>query len=858
MSDQPGAGRLILAVLIFGMISCDRAGPVVTTGVSLELAHHRASILSDINYRLRFDIPEASDEPVDGIVTISFVLADDSSELQLDFREAADKIRSVLTNGHTSAYRFENEHLVIPKSELVVGANRFVIEFVAGSSSLNRNPDYLYTLFVPDRARTAFPLFDQPDLKATYDLTLNIPADWNAMSNAPIKSVENDGNRAEYTFLRSDLISSYLFSFVAGKFSSITQERNGRSMTMFHRETDMEKVQRNVDTIFDLHAAAIDWLETYSGIAYPYQKFSFALIPTFQYGGMEHVGAIQYRANSLFLEEAPSDRELLGRASLIAHETAHMWFGNLVTMKWFNDVWTKEVFANFMAAKIINPSFPDINHDLNFLVRHHPRAYAVDRTAGANPIRQELANLNEAGQMYGAIIYNKAPIMMRQLEELVGADQFQQGLQEYLKKFAWANATWPDLIQILDARSEKDLQAWSDVWVNTAGRPEIRLESELSIEGETSTYLVQFDETGQRRVWPQKFEVMVPAPGGAYREKVTSSSARTRMRSMDLDSMSQVIFNSDGFGYGLFPATIESLGDWNHLSELEKGSELVNLFENLLLGSKIDVQAYFLALQKIIPVETNQLILNLALGQLSSIYWKFLPVPKRQEYAVELERILWQAMLEQKESSKKKMYFDAFADVAISPSQVQTIYEIWSGSLAFEKLLLSENDLIDLSQILAIKMPERAKEIVAAQLASTQNPDSKRRMDFLAPSLSPEREERDRFFYSLADEANRQVESWVLDALQNLHHPLRTQDSEQYLLPSLQLLQDIQVTGDIFFPKLWLDTSFSNYRSSTAVNMVKTFLEERPEYNHQLRMKILQSTDILFRANVISRADEAE
>jgi len=333
MSVQTGAGRFILAVLIFSMISCDRSGPVVTTGVSLELAHHRASILSDINYHLRFEIPEASDEPIDGFVAISFVLADDSSELQLDFREAADKIRGVLTNGQTSAYRFLNEHIVIPKSELIVGANRIEIEFVAGSSSLNRNPDYLYTLFVPDRARTAFPLFDQPDLKATYDLTLTIPTGWDALSNAPIRSIEKDANRTEYTFLRSDLLSSYLFSFVAGKFSSITQERSGRTMTMFHRETDMEKVQRNVDTIFDLHAVAIDWLETYTGIAYPYQKFSFALIPAFQYGGMEHVGAIQYRASSLFLEEAPSDRELLGRASLIAHETAHVWFGNLVTMK---------------------------------------------------------------------------------------------------------------------------------------------------------------------------------------------------------------------------------------------------------------------------------------------------------------------------------------------------------------------------------------------------------------------------------------------------------------------------------------------------------------------------------------------
>ena len=115
-----------------------------------------------------------------------------------------------------------------------------------------------------------------------------------------------------------------------------------------------------------------------------------------------------------------------------------MWFGDLVTMRWFNDVWMKEVFANFMAAKIVNPSFPTVNHDLRFLLSNYPSAYEVDRTPGANPIRQQLDNLNEAGSMYGAIIYQKAPIVMRHLEALLGEDNFRDGLREYLKAHAFA------------------------------------------------------------------------------------------------------------------------------------------------------------------------------------------------------------------------------------------------------------------------------------------------------------------------------------------------------------------------------------------------------------------------------------
>src|SRR5258705_4519790 len=141
------------------------------------------------------------------------------------------------------------------------------------------------------------------------------------------------------------------------------------------------------------------------------------------------------------LDESATENQKLDRASVIAHETSHMWFGDLVTMRWFNDVWMKEVFANFMAAKIVNPSFPHVNHELRFLVSNYPAAYAVDRTGGTHPIRQELANLNEAGSLYGAIIYQKAPIVMRQLERLIGADNMRDRLRMYLKQVSFRHAT---------------------------------------------------------------------------------------------------------------------------------------------------------------------------------------------------------------------------------------------------------------------------------------------------------------------------------------------------------------------------------------------------------------------------------
>ena len=317
------------------------------------------------------------------------------------------------------------------------------IRLRAGELSLNRNADYLYTLLVPDRARTVVPVFDQPDLKATFTLALTVPTSWQALANAPVQdSTLGDGHK-QYRFATSDSISTYLFSFAAGKFSKVSRTENGRAMNLLHRETDPTKLRLSLAPIFQLHADALAFMQEYTGLPYPFQKFDFIAIPDFQYGGMEHVGAIDYKASTLFLDEGATQDQVLARSNLVAHETAHMWFGDLVTMRWFNDVWMKEVFANFMADKVTQVAVANSNYDLKFVIDHYPAAYGIDRTAGANPIRQPLANLQDAGSLYGNIIYHKAPIMMRQLERLMGPEAFRDGLREYLQTTPTATPPGP-------------------------------------------------------------------------------------------------------------------------------------------------------------------------------------------------------------------------------------------------------------------------------------------------------------------------------------------------------------------------------------------------------------------------------
>ena len=212
-------------------------------------------------------------------------------------------------------------------------------------------------------------------------------------------------------------------------------------------------------------------------------------------------------------------------------------------------------------------------------------------------------------------------------------------------------------------------------------------------------------------------------------------------------------------------------------------------------------------------------------------------------------------MLNSGEDSSKKIFFEAYRDFSSSALAADRLNSIWRGTLSIEGLSLSERDYVSLATSLAIRLPQRSEEIVTAQLGRIMNADRRRRFEWISPALSAEQEVRDEFFYSLRDVENREIESWVLTALQALHHPLRRDVSESYILPSLELLEEIQSTGDIFFPGRWLTTTLSNHVSLTASETVRNFLAQHPDYNEPLRLKILQAADNLFRAEQMLRED---
>ncbi len=792
----------ILAIIL--LFSCSnnisRLKKYTECGVSKELAIFRKTNISDVSYNLLFAIPQNREEAVTGSVKIEFSL-EQPIPVILDFKACAEQIAHVTTNGTCSDYTFKNEHIIIPGHKTLQGTNSIEIKFIASDQSLNRRDDFLYTLLVPDRARTLFPCIDQPDIKALYTLSLEIPEKWQAIANGAIAEEEyvyrlssqdnKDTIRQRVVkFDRTEPLSTYLFSFVAGIFQKEEFARECRKINIYHRENGPKRVAQCKDIaneVFD----ALQWLEKYTGIPYPFAKYDLIILPGFQYGGMEHTGATLYNDNRMFLNEHPTINERLNRSLLIAHETAHMWFGDLVTMKWFDDVWTKEVFANYFASRIVEPQFKETNHRLNFILEYLPSSYSEDRTDGANPIKQQLDNLNYAGLVYGNIIYNKSPVVMEMLVQKTGEENFRKGIQEYLKTYAYGNATWEELVRILNKYTAEDLEKWSHFWVNTPGMPEIEAEDgEIpNADGRNYGYF-KLSEKNQEHLW----NILLG----------TSDSSEAKMTPDQREVM--------------------------------RGSLLITLYENLRRGA-LPPQSFMTNILRYLEIEQNPLLLSLALGYAKdchNLYQDTLLHP------AELEHTLWKITTSHSQKDFRLQSFRAYAEIASTEESMERLTNIWKEQKAPEGVSLSESDYINLSYTLALNIPDMANNFVSQQLARISNPDRKLQYRFIAPSVSPEKRVRDSVFHSLLEPENRRIEPWASTSLAYLNHRLRQKESLEYIRPALEEMTEIQQTGDIFFPRSWAKALLSGHYSKEAAEAVGEFFAAHPHYPLMLGRKIKQ------------------
>ena len=813
----------ILLMIFLSMMVLSTHAQMLSKGVPKELADHRKVNISNVVYDLTFNIPSNLSHKVTGTAIISFDLKE-QEDLILDFQGEFNGTAYVYYGKKNNKRRsfealYKDEHIIIPMRQLQAGKNKIELNFTCQDKALNRNKDYVYTLFVPDLARSVFPCFDQPDLRAVFVTTLHTPSGWKTMTSD-----------------NSCQLPTYLYSFVAGNFQEKTGTRNGRLMRALYRETDPAKVAQ-LDKVFDETSQALKWMEGYTSIACPFKEYGMVILPNYQFGGMEHPGAIQLSDRRIFLEKNATQEEELYRTELIAHEIAHLWFGDLVSLKWFGDVWTKEVLANFMASKITRRQYKGIDHDLNFLKTFQNAAIAIDRTDGTHAIAQELNNLNHASLLYDNIIYDKAPVMMRMMEQVMGAPAMQNGLNRFLIDHQFDNASWDDLIKALDKTAPSaGVKKFSDIWVKQKGMPNIHTSYK-----DGQIVVTQSDPLHRGIFWPQQFEVKV-IYDLTESQTLTVDMQKPTMTFKVPGRPSYIIPNSNGKGYGRFTLDdnytrqmpkrlITTRNDLNRYALLQV------IHDNYLMG-KIS-PSYFSELYRLMVKERNPQIMSTAIEHMFKILED---VNVDQRAALEL--CMMDLLNENRTNECHQYIIRKMSTCVSSPEVLDQIESIWRNH---NDPLLNEHDYMEMAYRLAIMHPQQWQEILSTQRARLTTDDLRNEFDYVSRACNPDGNQRLQLFNDLLRPENRQKEPWAIAMLRLLNSDVFEPQSNGYIESSLKSLEYIQQTSDIFFPSKWMKALMSGHKSREAAQAIDSFIKATPNYPSNLKNIVLEASWILMK-----------
>jgi aminopeptidase N len=831
-------------------------------GISHELATWRARTVRNVRYDLHLDIT-ARDSAV-GRVTVRFARIG-TGEAILDFR--GRRLGPALANGTPiPAGAFNGNHLRIPARLLKAGQNAVEIAFVSeiaptGASIIRVHDqvdqsDYLYTLLVPADANQLFPCFDQPDLKARVSLALTTPQGWTVVANGSLTAADTSGDRVASRFTETRPLPTYLIAFAAGPWTRVASIGPDRTVNLFLRRSRAKEADG--DTLLALQQRSLDWMERYYGSPYPFEKFDMVLAPAFPFGGMEHPGVIMYNEDRFIFRERPTLSRRLGRFSTILHETAHQWFGDLVTMRWFDDLWLKEGFATYMGAKALDELEPSSDAWKTFYQSNKPVAYGVDQTTGTTPLWQTMSNLDKAKSAYGAIVYNKAPSVLKQLNYLVGDTAFQAGVRAFLAAHAYANATWQDLLGSIGRAAGRPLDAFGRNFMLRPGMPVV--ESRLTVRDGKVLRLELVQRPAQASVsgpapWPMRTQVLLAYGTVATRIPVTLTGAVTEVTvARGMPAPRFVFPNASDFGYFvslLDSSSVAALGA-GALGDVGDGFLRAMLWGALwdqVRDARMDPVRFARLVLTELPREKDEQIVPALLGRLERSLRAYLPPATAADVRTEAERVLWEGARDAgRPYGIRRAQLDAFIAVAATPDGVAKLQTLLTADSAVGEPVRDPTRWSVVDRLLVLDDPS-AERALAVQTARDTTADGRRRA-FVSGAARRSATVKAEYFrrYFVDRTLNEDWASGSLGAFNAIEHEGSTLP---YLRAALDSLPYIQANRRIFFLGSWLGAFLGGQTSPAALEVVRKYLADHPELPADLRQKILQNADELARTTMI-------
>lgn len=827
-------------------------------GLDRDQTRSRATRVADVTYDLEFDLHAGSDRAA-GRVRIGFSLRDEAAAgapLMLDFE---GELTELTVNGHTLEVERVHDHLVLPATALRGGANEVQAIFATEIAATGRpitsyrdaalDEEYLYTLVVPADAHRMFPCFDQPDLKARCRLTLTTPAAWTAVANGAETERATEAGRTRWRFGETQPLSTYLLAFAAGPFAVLPapaglQKAAGVPLRLLVRPSRMAELDR--EALFEMHAQSLRRLGEYFDYAYPFGKLDVVLLPGFPYGGMEHAGAIFYRESALVFDHSPTERELTRRSTLIYHEVSHQWFGNLVSFEWFDDLWLKEGFATFVGYQLMDELEPEREAWLRFHQTVKPGAYRVDSTPGTTPVYQELQNLANAKSAYGAIVYNKAPAVLRQLHEALGADGFRRGLQAFVAEHAFGNARWDDLVQALERATSSDLTRWSTRWILGAGMPRVQVVTERGTDGTlTRATIHQSGALGGDETWPLQLELAVLGADSSRAVSVAMDATSVDVTEAVGPDAAALLLNPNDVAYGLFlpdPKSrewlLERVADWRE--PLPRAVALTALFDAVREAELHPARYATLAIE-LLRHERDPQTQGWLLDTLGTTLRRYLAEAERDELAARAAELLLAQLMRGAPGLELQTFRflarSGHADaVALCEDLLHDRVEIPGLQLGLE----------DRYRALTALVAAGRDDALVTRLTANVAGDA-RKYAYLALAARPDAAAKERYFESYL-QPTEPPEQWMSQSLSSFHWPGQEALTLPYLRRALERVDWVKAHRKIFFMPAWVDAFINAHSSRAALTEVEDFLAAHGDLAPDIRRKVLQSLDGLRRA----------
>ncbi len=845
------------------------------TGVPRDLARRRAAHYRDISYALEVTL-EPGAQTLKGRASINVTLDASAGDLVLDWRvvdkqaDARSRVRNITANGAAVADAvFADEHIQIPRTHLRAGANLVALDFespvsASGSAAtryLDREDgsEYVYTLFVPSDASTFFPCFDQPDLKARFRLTLNAPAHWKAVTNTPADSVTTSGTLRMWRFRETQPISTYVFAFAAGPFAEFKDDASQQSTRLFVRQSKAERARRELPEIFRINREGTRFFESYFDYKFPFTKYDLVVLPEFAYGGMEHAGATFLREEAVLFPSDPTAADIAARAELILHELAHQWFGDLVTMRWFDDLWLKEGFATFMAYKAIDEVLPQLDAWKVFHLRTKPLAYLTDVTKGTTPIFQEIPNLSAAKSAYGNIVYRKAPSLLRQAEFYLGAAEFQRAVRAFVKEHAFSNAEWGDLVRAFERASGQQLERWADSWVRRRGMPDIRISWDADDGRITRFILEQRDALGEGTTWPMRMKILLASTDGRAPEvlnvRINGGGARQVRQALGKRRPAFVFANYEDYAYGRFLLDARSRRYLiEHLGEVEDEFLRALLWGSLwesVREAELAPTDYIDLVIRLAARERDEVTLQSLLARVQTAYTRYLSTAQQRAVAPRLEQTIYERMMNAGTPGLSITYFRAYREMATTREALDRLVDVLEGRLKVPGMTLRPRDRFDILRALVASGDARADALLARESEADKSDDA-RRYAYAARAARPDAASKRQYFDAYTRDAQL-PESWIEASFVPFNTPQQASLTLPYLEPALAQLPQLKRTRKIFFVNGWLAAFIGGQCDERASLLVTDFLRREATLDRDLRLKVLEASDGLERCVRIRR-----